>query len=172
MSFHPPAPAGRLRTALVASLVAVLAADLAGGAVSVATGLGSWADAWGPQARLAAPLPMVAAQVVLVVLALGRRRRTGVVAAGLLGLACGVSLVSGFLDGGLADERLTATHRTVQVVLLALTAALGASAAAVAVARARRTFETYAADVVAGWRAAGVVAQKPSDARCASSQPV
>jgi hypothetical protein len=61
-----------------------------------------------------------------------------VVAATLLALACLVSAISGFFDGGLGNDRLSGGLVVYQVILLAVTAAVGVLAALRAVA-ARRT---------------------------------
>jgi len=52
-----------------------------------------------------------------------------VVAAGLLALACGVSVASGFFDGGLGNDELTPALAAYQVFLLAVTGVTGVAAA-------------------------------------------
>jgi peptidoglycan/LPS O-acetylase OafA/YrhL len=115
---------------LAVSMLVLVVTDLAGGLVAVATGVNTWADAWGGRALLAAPLPMVAVQVLLAWLAVHRDRRWAALPAGLLCAACLVSVVSGFVDGGLAHEELSAALVGFQLVLLTVTASVGLIAAA------------------------------------------
>jgi hypothetical protein len=117
--------ARRLLTA-TAGLVLV---DAVGGLVAVATDVNTWSQAWGPQALLAAPLPMIAGQVLMAVLAARTTRRWGAVPAAVLALACLVSIASGFFDGGLGHDGLTAGHAAYQVLLLAVTGLVGLLAA-------------------------------------------
>ena len=56
-------------------------------------------------------------------------RRAGV-PAGLLALACLVSVASGFFDGGLGNDALSPALAAYQVVLLAVTGLTGLAAAA------------------------------------------
>ena len=78
---------------------------------------------------------MMVAQLVLAWLAARNvRPPVGLIAAVLLGLACLVSVVSGFFDGGLANEALSAVLVGWQVLLLSVTAVVGL----LALARARQ----------------------------------
>ena len=95
----------------------------------MATGVNTWSQAWGPEALLAAPLPMMVGQTVLVLLAVSTRRRWGAIPAGLLALACFVSIASGFFDGGLGNARLTGWLTAYQLLLLGVTGAVGVLAA-------------------------------------------
>ena len=54
----------------------LLLTDLAGGLLAVAADVNTWADAWGGKALLAAPLPMIAVQVLLTWLAVRRQGRS------------------------------------------------------------------------------------------------
>lgn len=72
---------------------------------------------------------MVLAQVVCTALAVTGRRRRAVVPAALLALACLVSVVSGFFDGGLGHAELNGLLVGFQVLLLTVTAAVGVCAA-------------------------------------------
>jgi hypothetical protein len=131
-----PATAGPSRGAairLVVAQTALVGVDAVGGVLAVATGINTWAEAWGPTALLAAPLPMVAGQAVLAYLAVATQRRWGAVPAGLLALACFVSIASGFFDGGIGNARLGAWSAAYQVLLLAVTGVVGL----LALARAR-----------------------------------
>lgn len=114
---------------LVGAVAGLVGLDAAGGLLAVADGINGPRDAWGSAARLAAPWPMIVAQVGLTALAVGSRRRAAVAASALLSLACLVSAVSGFFDGGLADERLAPRHRAFQAVLVGWTAVAGVLAA-------------------------------------------
>ncbi|MEZ5185717.1 MAG: hypothetical protein R2720_08230 [Candidatus Nanopelagicales bacterium] len=120
---------------LAVAVGALVATDLVGGLIAVATGLNTWGEAWGSEALLAAPIPMIVAQVLLATLALRLRGRGAAVAAGVLALACLVSVVSGFFDGGLGNGELTAGTRLFQIFLLAITAVVGVRAAILAVGR-------------------------------------
>jgi hypothetical protein len=117
-------------TVAVAALVTV---DLVGGLLAVASGVNTWSEAWGGKALLAAPVPMIAVQVLLTWAAVSRRGRGAVVAASVLALACLVSVVSGFFDGGLANDSLDGPLVGFQVFLLLVTGIVGVRA----VARAR-----------------------------------
>ena len=110
------------------SMAVLVAVDLVGGLLAVAAGVNTWGEAWGGKALLAAPLPMIAAQVLLTWLASRGASRGAAVASGLLALACFVSVISGFFDGGLANDELSAGLVAFQTLLLAVTAAVGALA--------------------------------------------
>jgi hypothetical protein len=114
---------------LLTAVGALLLTDLAGGLLAVGSGVNTWGEAWGSRALLAAPLPMIVAQVVLVVLAVRLRGRWAAVPAGLLALACLVSVVSGFFDGGLGNEELTPALSAYQALLLGVTGVVGVLAA-------------------------------------------
>ncbi|MEU6427607.1 hypothetical protein ABZ860_17085 [Microbispora sp. NPDC046973] len=117
------ATAGSLSSALVAGVGLLLAMDVAGAIISLSAGLSpTLLDALGPQARLSAPIPMMIAQVVLVVGATRRRRGVAVPASALLVVAGVLAFVSGFYDGGYAAD-LTAGQRVFQIALV--TAHLG-----------------------------------------------
>ena len=121
--------AHRLSVALVAMLAVVLLTDVVGGLVDVQADRSTLGSAWGSSATLAAPLPMMVAQVVLAVLVLRAGRRVAVGAAVLLALACAVSFVSGFFDGQLGRSDLTGGEVAFQVWLISATLLLGAVAA-------------------------------------------
>ena len=127
---------------LALAMAALVATDLVGGVLAVLSAVNTWSEAWGPAALLAAPAPMVLGQVLLTLVAAGAFRRMSprwaAAAALLLALACLVSVVSGFFDGGLANRELTAVLVAYQVFLLALTAAVGLLAAWRAVVLLRR----------------------------------
>jgi hypothetical protein len=118
------APTARpLSSALVAGVGLLLAMDVAGAIISLSAGLSpTLLDALGPQARLSAPIPMMIAQVLLVVGATRRRRGVAVPAAALLVVAGVLAFMSGFYDGGYAAD-LTAGQRFFQIALV--TAHLG-----------------------------------------------
>ena len=114
---------------LTAAMGALLVVDLVGGLWAALSGVNSWGDAWGGRALLAAPLPMVAGQVVTTWLSVRGRSRRAAVPAGLLAAACLVSLASGFFDGGLGNTSLEPGMAAFQVFLLAVTGTVGVLAA-------------------------------------------
>ncbi|MGI5155898.1 hypothetical protein [Microbispora sp. CA-102843] len=112
-----------LSSALVAGVGLLLAMDVAGAIISVSAGLSpTLLDALGPQARLSAPIPMMVAQILLVIGATRRRRGVAVPASALLLVAGVLAFMSGFYDGGYAAD-LTAVQRVFQIALV--TAHLG-----------------------------------------------
>jgi hypothetical protein len=115
------------------SMAALLVVDLAGGLLAVASGVNTWGEAWGGDALLAAPVPMIVAQVLLTWLATRSSRRSALVAAVLLAVACLVSVVSGFFDGGIGNDELTPALTAFQVLLLGVTGVTGLLAAVRAV---------------------------------------
>ena len=123
---HRLTPVPRL---LVATMGALLVVDLVGGLWAALSGVNTWGDAWGPHALLTAPLPMIAGQVVTTWLAARGRRRRAAVPAGLLAVACLVSLASGFFDGGLGNTALEPGMAAYQVFLLTVTGVVGVLAA-------------------------------------------
>jgi hypothetical protein len=131
------ARATRTSRRLVALMSALVATDLVGGLLAVSSGVNTWSEAWGGQALLAAPVPMILLQVVLTGVAVLRAGRAGAVAGGLLALACFVSVISGFFDGGLGNDELTPALSAYQVFLLAVTTVVGALAARRAVEAGR-----------------------------------
>ena len=114
---------------LVLAMGVLLHVDLVGGALAVHADVNTWAEAWSGDALLAAPWPMILVQVVLTGLAVRDTGRVAVVAGGLLSVACLVSAISGFFDGGLANDELTGGLVVFQVFLLAVTATVGVLAA-------------------------------------------
>ena len=114
---------------LVSAMGALLVVDLVGGLWAALSGVNTWGDAWGPHALLAAPLPMIAGQVLTTWLAVRGRSRRAAAPAGLLAVACLVSLASGFFDGGLGNTALEPGMAAYQVFLLSVTGVVGALAA-------------------------------------------
>ena len=123
---------------LVPAMAVLVAADIGGGLLAVSSGVNTWGEAWGSRALLAAPLPMIGAQVVLTALAVRLPGRKAAIPAGLLATASLVSVVSGFFDGGLGNEKLTPALSAYQVFLLGATGVVGVLAARLAVRAARR----------------------------------
>jgi len=115
----------RSRAMLPAALGAVVAADIFGGVWDIAAGRSTPVNAWGSDATLCAPWPMIAFQVVAVTAAVRSPRLPGRIAAGLLAAACAVSVASGFFDGGLGNAELTPALSAYQLLLLAVTAVVG-----------------------------------------------
>ncbi len=111
---------------LLLATVVLIAIDVVGGILAVSSGVNTWGEAWGSRALLAAPLPMMVAQLVLAWLAARNvRPPVGLVAAIVLALACLISAVSGFFDGGLANDELSGGLVAWQVFLLTATAVVG-----------------------------------------------
>ena len=123
---------------LTLAMGALLVVDLVGGVWAALSGVNTWSDAWGGHALLAAPAPMIAAQVLMTWMAVRGRRRRAAIPAGLLALACLVSVASGFFDGGLGNAALEPGMAAYQVVLLAVTGVVGVLAAVRAVQLARQ----------------------------------
>jgi hypothetical protein len=113
---------------LVTAVAALVTVDLAGGLLAVAADVNTWAEAWGSKALLAAPAPMIAVQLLLTWVAVRRPGRAAATAAGVLALACLVSVISGFFDGGLANDSLDGPLVGFQVFLLLVTGTVGALA--------------------------------------------
>jgi hypothetical protein len=114
---------------LTLAMGALLVVDLVGGLWAAISGVNTWADAWGGHALLAAPAPMVAAQVLMTWAAVRGRRRRAAIPASLLALACLVSVASGFFDGGLGNAALQPGMAAYQAFLLAVTGVVGVLAA-------------------------------------------
>ena len=123
---------------LTLAMGALLVVDLVGGLWAALSGVNTWADAWGGHALLAAPAPMIAAQVLMTWMAVRGRRRRAAIPAGLLALACLVSVASGFFDGGLGNAALEPGMAAYQVFLLAVTGVVGVLAAVRAVQLTRQ----------------------------------
>jgi len=121
----------------VRAVIALVVLDVIGGSIAIATGVNEGSEAWGPQARLAAPWPMIVVQIALTVLAISRWRRISIGAALVLSGACLVSAISGFFDGAFLADELTAWHVAFQVVLICWTAVVGGLALARAAALMR-----------------------------------
>jgi len=114
---------------LAIAMAALVVTDAIGGVLAVTSDVNTWAEAWGSEALLAAPLPMLVAQVVCTVVAVRSEKRWAAVPAYLLALACFVSVISGFFDGGLGNDELSGGLVAFQVVLLAVTGVVGVLAA-------------------------------------------
>ena len=114
---------------LTLAMGGLLVVDLVGGLWAVLSGVNTWADAWGGDALLAAPAPMIAAQVLMTWMAARGRRRRAAIPAGLLSLACLVSVASGSFDGGLGNAALEPGMAAYQVFLLLVTGVVGGLAA-------------------------------------------
>ncbi len=119
---------------LVLAMGVLLVVDLVGGLLAVSSDANTWGEAWSGDALLAAPWPMILAQLVLTWLATRSDGRVAMVAAALLALACLVSAISGFFDGGLGNDELSGGLVAFQVFLLLVTATVGVLAALRAVA--------------------------------------
>lgn len=122
-------PRDRLRWALVLATGLLVVTDLVGGVWAATSGINTWGEAWGSKALLAAPVPMIVFQILTTALAVRGGRWVGGIAGILLALACLVSVVSGFFDGGLGNEALQPGMGAFQVLLLAVTGVVGLLAA-------------------------------------------
>ena len=118
------------RRAVPYGILAVAALSVGGAVISVAGELSpNLLDAMGPDGRLSIPLPMMVAQVLLALAAGSTRRPVALIGSGLLAAALLAGVVSGFSDGGYADDRLTAFERVYQVTFVSALAVVGAMAA-------------------------------------------
>jgi hypothetical protein len=116
--------------AVLYGLLAVATLSVCGAVISVAGDLSpSFFDAMGPDGRLSIPLPMIVVQIALAFAAGSRRRPVALIGSGLLAAALLAGVVSGFFDGGYADDRLTAFERVYQVTFVSALAVVGAMAA-------------------------------------------
>lgn len=109
---------------------ALVLASIAGGAVSVASGVNSWSTAWTSEATLAAPWPMLLAQTAATVAAANQRRRPAMIGSVCLVLTAALSGISGFFDGQLGRADLGAAYVVAQIgylvfAWLAVAAGLG-----------------------------------------------
>ena len=130
------------RAVLYAVLV-VTVLSLVGAVISVRAGLNrTYLDAVGPQGYLSVPLPMTAFQVLTALAAGSRHRTRALLGSGLLALAVTLAVVSGFFDGGYADDRLDGAQRSFQMLLVASLCVV----AAVAVMRFQRVWRSSTAD--------------------------
>jgi hypothetical protein len=112
---------------LLRTFAAVLALDVLGLAVALATGPDDLGHVLVVGTPINAPFTFVAVQALIVLAA--TRHRAG---AAVLAVLCTVSVVSGFFDGAYADD-LPVAERAIQLALVAATLALGTLAARSAV---------------------------------------
>ena len=116
--------------AVLYGLLAVAALSVGGAVISVAGELSpSLLGAMGQRGRLSIPLPMMVAQVALAFAAGSTRRPVALIGSGLLAAALLAGVVSGFFDGGYADDRLTAFERAYQVTFIGALAVVAVVAA-------------------------------------------
>jgi hypothetical protein len=142
---------------LAGTMGVLLVTDLAGGLLEIAAGRNTVGTAWGSEATLCAPYPMIIVQVLAVVVVTRSARIAGRVAAVLLALACFVSFLSGFFDGQLARPDLGVFDLAFQWWLLGVTGLLGCLAAVCLFRRGR----------------SGLTARPvPSDAAASGREPV
>jgi hypothetical protein len=117
---------------LLLATVALAVADVIGGLLAVSAGVETWGEAWGFEPSSAPPWPMWVVQLLLAWLAARDvRPRLGRVAAVLLAVVCGISLIFGLFDGDLANS--SGVQFAWGVVLVLITAMVGL----LAIARAR-----------------------------------
>lgn len=108
---------------MLPAFILLLALDVLGLAVALATGTDGLADTLVVGTAINAPFTFVAVQALAVLAA--TRHRAG---AAFLALLCLVSVVSGFADGSYA-EALGAGERAIQLAIVAVTLTLGGLAA-------------------------------------------
>jgi hypothetical protein len=113
------------RTRLIIGVAGLVTLDLVGGGLAIANDVNTPGEAWSSKATLAAPLPMIAAQVLLATATVRWSDRRGAVAAGVLAAACLVSGVSGFFDGQLGKAGLSPPLVAFQWGLVISTLAVG-----------------------------------------------
>jgi hypothetical protein len=90
---------------LIVAMVVLLACDVLGGFLAVASGVETWGTAWGFDTHSTVPLPMGAAQLALAWLAARDvRPPVGFVAAALLSAVCFMSVLFGLFDGDLSGN--------------------------------------------------------------------
>ena len=122
-------------------MLVLVVSDVIGGFLAIASGVNSWNEAWGFDAKSTVPLPVGGAQLLLAWLAARNvRPPVGLIAAVLLSAVCLISLMAGLFDGDLIDNvasaGLISSGVLWGVVLLAVTAAVGLLAAS----RARQLY--------------------------------
>jgi hypothetical protein len=120
-------PSGRR---LIVAMLVLLASDVVGGFVGVATDAETWGTVWGFDTHSTVPLPMGLAQLALAWLAARDvRPRLGFVAAALLGAICLMSVLFGVFDGDLIgtveSDGFVSWGFAWGVVLLCATAVVG-----------------------------------------------
>jgi hypothetical protein len=136
MTTHTPF----LHRTLAAAMAAIVALDVLGLIVAVATDLASFGHAFVSGTAINAPfVPFVPIQVAVAIAALQQRhRRLAIAAATLLALISAVSVYSGTQDGSYGADALTPAMTAIQVAIVAATLVAGAAAALVAVRTVRR----------------------------------
>src|SRR5688572_10287534 len=117
-------------TPLVLALLGLLLLDVAGAAWAVSSGVNSAAEAFSSSAKMAAPWPMILFQVLMTVAAWRAAKKWAMTALVLLAVACLISAISGFFDGGLSAAGLSRSQVTLQYVLVSWTAVVGVFALA------------------------------------------
>ena len=115
---------------LVHAVLVVLLLDVVGAAWAVSSGVNSLAEAFNSNAKLAAPWPMILFQVLMTLAAWRAGRKAALIGSGLLALACLISAISGFFDGGLGAPGLSRAQVAFQYTLVSWTAVVGGLAVA------------------------------------------
>jgi len=123
----PSVTSGR---ALLLAMVGLLACDVIGGFVALASGANSFSEAWGFDTQYTVPLPVGVAQLVLAWLAARNTRPPiGYIAAVTLSVFCLISILAGLFDGDLignvASDGVLSLGVAWATVLLAFTLVVG-----------------------------------------------
>ncbi len=116
---HHARTTDRGRWTVLAGVVLLATLSLVGAVVSIRSGLADdLGEALGPTGRLSVPWPMVCAQLLAATAAASTRRWPAIVGSGFVALATTAGVVSGFFDGGYAEDRFTTAERALQLALV------------------------------------------------------
>jgi hypothetical protein len=103
--------------------------SVVGAGISVAGDLSpNVVEAMGPEGRLSIPWPMTLFQIAMAVAAGSRRRWLALLGSAAIAAALLAGVVSGFYDGGYADDRLGTFERGYQVMFVVALGVVGAVA--------------------------------------------
>jgi len=114
-----PARTGLDRYGTLVGTLVLATISVVGAVISVRSDLADdLLDAMGPVGRLSIPLPMLVAQVVAGVASTSLRKWPVLIGTGFVAVTTATGVISGFFDGGYAEDRLTAFERTYQMLLV------------------------------------------------------
>ena len=113
-----PARTGLDRYGTLVGTLVLATISVVGAVISVRSDLADdLLDAMGPVGRLSIPLPMLVAQVIAGVASTSLRKWPVLIGTGFVAVTTAMGVISGFFDGGYAEDRLTAFERTYQMLL-------------------------------------------------------